>query len=183
MALDDHLTLLQLARRGEAARQAAEQRLAMTPEVVRSFELDQSYLRRWKGAQYLVKAAPHTIPPQLTEWPMTEAAGDACKKAAATLMTRTGGPGLLGHRLPAQLRPFGRGVEATVAFERGDATDEAVALADSAGVFAVAKREGLSRGHYVGLIQAILDEHLRPLAESLARLLRQRRSSGPVRWI
>lgn len=177
--LDDHQTLLQLARRGEAARVEAEARLGASPEVVRTFELDQRYLRRWTGAQFLAKAAPLTVTPQLSEWPLTESGANACLRAAEDLMIHRDQPGILGRRSDAVLRPFGRGIEARVVWERGDAADETVALADSAGVFAVAKREGTARGSYVGLIQAILKDHLRPLAAAMGDFLKAAEVVGP----
>jgi hypothetical protein len=177
--VDDHRTLLELARRGEEAEERARRRLRELPVV--------SHLLRAPDAGYpgepleearmFVRAAPLTVTPALRDWPLTRAAAEECERRADALLPAARAP--FGREGP-RLEPFGRAIAAQVVQETGiEGRDRATVIADSGGVVAVELVRGGRRYGSV-LLQAMLDDEILPLATTLARLLKQAEAHGRV---
>lgn len=172
--VDDHRTLLELARGGDEAEERARLRLAELPSV--GFALRPPDFRPPGVAfgdatevRYIVRAAPLTVTPALSDWPLTRRAADALAAVADELLPA--------HRMPfgreaPWVEPFGRGVVVRGSQETGIGRADSVTLvADSGGVVGVALGRGAHGDHPMLLIGAMLEDELAPLASALARLL------------
>jgi len=79
------------------------------------------------------------------------------------------------------ITPFARGAVVTAAQLTGiDRPDSVTLVADSGGVLGVAVARGVYGEHPVVLLQAMLEDELKPIARAIAELLRQAESYGRV---
>jgi hypothetical protein len=181
--VDDHRTLLELARRGEDADRRARERLAELPVVGRLLKAPDT---RWADdtqteIRFIARAAPLTVTPALTEWPLTRKAGDWCARFAESLLPPVGlSGGFVYPREGPHLEPFGRAIAARLTQERGaGGKDAVVVVADSGGVVAVELRRGAESGDQPGvLLKAMLEDEIRPLVMTLAALLYEAEAFG-----
>lgn len=184
--VDDHRTLLELARRGEDAEARARRRLVELPAVGWALRPPDWRPPRVAFAaevdvRYIVRAAPLTVTPALSEWPLTRRAADSLVAMADVLLPPVQ-PGRMafGRQAPA-IAPFARGAVVTAAQQTGiDRPDSATLVADSGGVLGVAVGRGVHGDHPVVLLQAMLEDELKPLARAIAKLLRQAEAYGRV---
>ena len=89
--VDDHRTLLELARRGEEAEVRARRRLFELPPVGWALRPPD-----WRppgvifaeevGIRYIVRAAPLTVTPALAQWPLTRQAAESLVDLANVLL-------------------------------------------------------------------------------------------------
>jgi hypothetical protein len=184
--VDDHRTLLELARRGEEAEARARRRLVELPAV--------GYALRspdWRppgvvfadevDVRYIARAAPLTVTPALSEWPLTRRAADSLV-AMADMLLPPAQPGRMpfAREAPA-ITPFARGAVVTAAKQTGlDRPDSVTLVADSGGVLGVAVARGVYGERPVVLLQAMLENELKPLASAISELLRQAEAYGRV---
>ncbi|MFL5821830.1 MAG: RNA-binding domain-containing protein [Solirubrobacteraceae bacterium] len=135
----DHRTLVELARRGERAREDAERRLVQEPLVAAALRpLDAKGLLQTMGARpahtrrTIVRAAPLTVSPTFVDWPMSRSAAAWLEEQAASLAGGNSEPHA--QRL-LTLEPHGRGAVARCEITAGPLGKEtATVVADSAGV-------------------------------------------------
>jgi hypothetical protein len=186
--VDDHQTLLSLARRGEEAERSARERLARMPVIngeLRPPDAEPelaSHRDSPPAVRYLLRAAPVTVTPALTAWPLTRQAADTCAEVADILLPATHEFGHPLRRQGPEIRPHGRAVAAQVV-KSTDIThgDSSIVIADSGGVFAIQLRRGTSKGKRpTVLLQAMVDENIRPLVHEMARLLSSAEAIGRV---
>jgi hypothetical protein len=185
--VDDHRTLLDLVRRGEEAERRARERLVELPVVGQLLRTPDSQWRdplmgeNQRGVRYVARAAPLTVTPALTEWPLTRTAAEECMRLAEELLPRP-------PRLPAgfqnregpYIEPYGRAVAVRLAQGQvRDQTDRVTIIADSGGAVAVE----LVRGSFgdeasTVLLNQMLDGEIRPMAKTLATLLQTSEAFG-----
>lgn len=97
--IDDHRTLLSLARRGGEAGAAARERLVSLPLIQRALippDVPPGWLARTPDQDHVVmmlRAAPLTVTPSFAEWPISRAGADWCRDAAGRLTGRREQPG------------------------------------------------------------------------------------------
>jgi hypothetical protein len=181
--VDDHRTLLELARRGEEAEARARRRLVELPAVGWALRPPDWRPRGVSFAEevdvrYIARAAPLTVTPSLADWPLTRRAADSLVATADHLLPAERMP--FGRKAPA-LTPFARGADVSAAQETGIGRSDSVTLvADSGGVIGVSQARGAHGDQPMVLLQAILEDELRPLARTLADLLRQAEAYGRV---
>lgn len=176
--VDDHATVIAMARRGEQAVADAQRRIATTPDVARLFALPDSgnplAQRDPRTAEVVARATPLTVTPSLPEWTLTRAASETCAALADRLVppVRLQG-GLQRTRQGPTLIPFGRSMTAEVLQEQGsDETHVSRVLVDSAGVVVAGIQKTPSPGEEPWLpTKSLLDEQLVPLAEGLVAML------------
>ena len=178
--VDDHATVLEMARRGEEAASAARARLRETPAVQLTFRAPDSGIPRvTEGIEFIARAAPLTVTPALSEWALTRAAADTCQRVAGELLPQAALNGLMFAR-NEQLLPYGRAIAAEVA-QTGlsSSEDRVTVLADSNGVVAASLLRGRdgSDPAYL-LIQAMLKDELVPLARCIAGVLHDAEAFG-----
>ena len=184
--VDDHRTLLELARRGEEAEARARRRLVelsavgyalrppdwRPPGVVFADEVD---------VRYIARAAPLTVTPALSEWPLTRRAADSLVAMADVMLPPPQPRRMPFERQAAVITPFARGAVVTAAQQTGiDRPDSVTLVADSGGVLGVAVARGVAGDHPVVLLQAMLEDELKPIARAIAHLLRQAEAYGRV---
>jgi Putative DNA-binding domain len=181
--VDDHRTLLELARRGEDADRRARERLPALPVVARLLKAPDNQMvdDTQTEIRFIARAAPLTVTPALTEWPLTRKAGDWCVRFTESLLPPVGLPG--GFVFPREgpyLEPFGRAIAARLTQERGaGGKDGVLIVADSGGVVGVELRRGAESGDRPTiLLEPILDEEIRPLVMTLAALLYEAEAYG-----
>ena len=161
----DHRQLVDLARRGEAAERDARERIAKTPAIASVLRTPDSRRpkRDYDGVEFVARAATLSVPPAVRDWPLTGKAAGLCSHLAEQLL-----PPLDPSMAPAygrigpELVPFGRGIAVNVLQEKtSDSWDEALVMADSAGVVAARLRRGPIHGDRPSLpIERILDDEL-----------------------
>jgi hypothetical protein len=79
------------------------------------------------------------------------------------------------------ITPFARGAVVTAAQQTEiDRPDSVTLVADSGGVLGVGVARGVYGDHPVVLLQAMLDDELKPLARAIAEFLRQAEAYGRV---
>ena len=184
--VDDHRTLLELARRGEEAEARARRRLVelsavgyalrppdwRPPGVAFADEVD---------VRYIVRAAPLTVTPALSEWPLTHRAADSLVAMADVLLPPVQ-PGRMAVRSSGAgdhpVRPRRR---------RGGSTTDGDRQARQPHARCRLRRcpwrsgcSGCLWDHPVVLPQAMLEDELKPLARAVAELLRQAEAYGRV---
>lgn len=181
--VDDHRTLLELARRGEEAERRAHGRLAELPVVGRMLKAPDSGYSDDSSTEirFIARAAPLTVTPAWAEWPLTRRAADRCATFAETLVPPVRLAG--GYPYPRDgphLEPFGRAIAARLTQDRGAGQrDSVVVMADSGGVTGIELRRGPARGDRPTLlINATLDDEIRPLVETLVALLHESEAIG-----
>jgi len=182
--VDDHRTLLELARRGEEAERAAHQRLRTLRGVgmalqTPDFQPGDVVWGEEPGVRYIARAAPLTVTPAFSDWPLTRRAAEALVSVAEE------------HLLPPHRMPFGREAPYATSFGRGvvvrgsqetgiGRADEATLVADSGGVIGISLRRGAHGDRPTVLLQAVLEDELLPLANALSALLVQAEAYGRV---
>lgn len=179
--VDDHRTLLELARRGDDAEARARRRLAELDGVGMAlrppdFRPGDVAFADEVDVRFIARAAPLTVTPALAGWPLTRRAAETLAEVAGGLLPA---PRMPYGREDPRVEPFGRGVVV-----RGwqdiasDRRDSVTAVADSGGVVGL----GVARGtHGEGgsvLLNAMLEEELQPLATALAGLLERAEAYG-----
>ena len=180
--VDDHRTLLELARRGEDAENDARHRLSALVDV--GFALQAPDFRPPNVAfgdevavRYIARAAPLTVTPAFSDWPLTRRAAEALAAVADEHL-------LPPHQMPYGREapyptPFGRGVVVRGSQETGiGRADEVTLVADSGGVIGISMRRGAHGDHPTVLLQAVLEDELLPLTTSLSALLEQAEAYG-----
>lgn len=182
-AIQSHDQLIALARRGEEAADRARARLHATPSVgyvLRTPDSGYPLDNTLRAVRTVARAAPFTVTPATREWPLGRRAADWCLDQVEQLVPPFGIPEFGDRREGPHLEPFGRAVAATVVQERGSrAEDAGKVVADSAGVVGAEIQRGAADGDRPSfLIQAILDEELRPLARFLADALAEAEAFG-----
>jgi Putative DNA-binding domain len=184
--VDDHRTLLELARRGEEAEALARRRLVelsavgyalrppdwRPPGVVFADEVD---------VRYIARAAPLTVTPAFSEWPLTRRAADSLIAMADVLLPPPQPRRMPFERHAPAIAPFARGAVVTAAQQTGiDRPDSVTLVADSGGVLGVAVARGVAGDRPVVLLQEMLEDELKPIARAIADLLRQAEAYGRV---
>jgi hypothetical protein len=180
--VDDHQTLLSLARRGEDAQREALDRLELllVRQVLRTPDVESPATAR--SIRYIVRAAPLTVTPALTAWPLTRGAAEACVEIADRLVPPLASVGPPRRRRGPEIRPRGRAVVVTIS-QRTEMSEEdsASVVADSGGVFGIERRRGVaSERRPAVLLNALLDEEIRPLVTEIATLLATAEAIGRV---
>lgn len=184
--VDDHRTLLELARRGEDAEVRARGRLVQLPTVGWALRPPDwrppgVVFAKEVDVRYIARASALTVTPALSEWPLTRRAADSLVAMADALLPPVQ-PGRMpfGREEPA-IAPFARGAVVTAAQQTGiDRPDSVALVADSGGVLGIAVARGVAGDHPVVLLQAMLEDELKPLARAIAKLLRQAEAYGRV---
>jgi hypothetical protein len=178
--VDDHRTLLDLARRGEDAERAARARLRELPVVGQMLRApDMGYALTPEGAEvrFIVRAAPLTVTPALRQWPLTRRAAKSCEHFADTLVPRF--DPAIARRRP-QIETFGRAVAARLSAQH-PAPRTATVVADSGGVVGIVKTYSSQDGRPPTiLVNALLDDEIKPLLATLADLLYEAEAFGRV---
>lgn len=172
--VDDHRTLLELARRGEEAERRARSRLTELPAV--GFALRPPDFRppniafaEETDVRFIVRAAPLTVTPALSDWPLTRRAGEALTAVAGELLPPDRMPF---DYQPPTIEPFGRGITVRASQETGiDRSDTVTLIADSGGVLGIALSRGSLGDQPTVLLNAMLDTDLVPLASAVASVL------------
>lgn len=182
-AIQSHDQLIALARRGEEAADRARARLREAPAVgylLRTPDSGYPLDDELRAVRMVARAAPLTVTPTTRDWPLGRGAADWCLDQVGRLVPPFGIQGFNYRREGPYLEPFGRAVAATVVQERGSrAEDGAKVIVDSAGVFGAEIRRGAAEGDRPSfLIQATLDEELRPIARFLADALAKAEAFG-----
>jgi hypothetical protein len=135
--VDSHRGVLALAQRGREAEAAARDRLRSSWIIQSELappDVDPAVIARAgdpTSFTVLVRAAPLTVSPALSEWPISGAGADACSRVLEEMIGDAGS----GPRV--QPRARGVAVREEVEFDFGRGRLNAAAIADSLGVVAV----------------------------------------------
>lgn len=166
--VSDHGALLELARRGREAEEAARRRPDENALTVEALGLGRSANRLNSHMRVVVRAAPLTVDPQVTEWPISSGP-QTCVAVAQELASK------MGAQQPGReaLRPFGRAAIAAVVPERdGGALEadeyEAIAAADCAGVFGVCVTWPVPN---VVKVEVLREKYIRPAIEAVTKMV------------
>jgi schlafen family protein len=171
--ISDHRALLELARSGREAEEKAGERPnenLLTLEILglpgRKHPIFKNHLRT------VVRAAPLTVTPQLSEWPVSHGPG-ACTKAAELLARDLEAP----QGFTTKLQPHGRAVIARAAPLMPPPTPlhQAVAVADCAGIFGVAASRSVVN---VLKTDALRRRYIQPAIDAVAFLLKGAEAFG-----
>lgn len=170
VAVDDHRTLLELARRGEDAEARAQTRIGDLQPVRYTLALggDGATMRIPGCNRWIAWAAPVTVTPGFAAWSLSRRGADWCCRRVSSL--------LLGPRAPfgrdePSIEPYGRGVVTRVrAASARYVQEETAAILDARGLVAFELRHG-SRDTPTMALAASLDDDIRPLAGALADAL------------
>jgi len=174
--VDDHRTLLELAKRGEIAEREAASRLTEpTTFISPGREAEPQHADE---VIMDVRAAPLTVTPSLREWPFTRRAAEACSALIETVLP----PGRTGadHLERPWVDPRADQTVVTGARNQGFGESTRVSiLARPDGLLAIEKldRRGDGRPPVV-LIQTLLEGELQPLARTLVSLLEAAEAIG-----
>jgi hypothetical protein len=173
--VSDHLTLLDLARRGREAEDAARRRPDETRLMVEALGLGRSNNRLTTHMRITVRAAPLTVSPQIAEWPISSGP-QACTTVAQELASAMGS----GRPGKEALRPLGRAALAAVVPHRDGGSFESdeyevVAGADCAGVFGVCVTWPVPN---VVKVAELRDKYIRPSIDAVAKMLREAEALG-----
>jgi hypothetical protein len=174
--VDDHRTLLELAKRGEIAEREAASRLTEpTTFISPGREVEPQHADE---VIIDVGANPLTVTPSLAQWPFTRRAAEACSALIETaLPARQTGADQLER---PWVDPRADQTVVTGARNRGFGESTRVSiLARPNGLLAIEKldRRGDGRPPVV-LIQTLLEEELQPLARALVSLLEAAEAIG-----
>lgn len=187
--VDDHRTLLELARRGDEAGRHARERLNNLPLATQAVGAPVNLAYWLKGHRardqdvysVLALAAPLTVTPQFADWPISRRAADWLRSATERMLPDTAAAF---HAPETRVEPEARGVVVTrliqhprTRFDR----DEAVLVADSGGVVAGRLRRGKS-GREVLALEALRMEDFEPLVAALADALKEAEAYGRSVW-
>jgi hypothetical protein len=176
--LKDHRSLLELARRGERAREQASARL-VGEELVNEVLLapdGHGYENRTTrpsadAVRIVVRVAPLTITPYFADWPMSRHAAEECGAAAVALVGGTH-DGIPPETHPVE--PHGRAVVGSAKLPWGSRArglcDTATVVAHSAGVAGTAITRA-KRGGNLMMLDTLVTEEIRPILDRLATML------------
>jgi hypothetical protein len=181
--VDDHRTLLELARRGEEAEARARERLHELPvigRVLRAPDSGETSDPRDNDLRFVARAAPLTVTPPLSQWPLTRRGAHRCGRFADVLVPPLTLSGLELPREGPHREPYGRAIAARVSQHRDlQHRDAVTVIADSGGVVGVELRRGAHSGETRPiLLDAMLEEEIRPLVTTLAALLYEAEAYG-----
>lgn len=178
----DHRTLLELARRGQAAREEAQARLGSLQLVQRALDsperrqspeiaavMDTDHIR------VLVRAGPVTVTPQFSEWPISDRGADAIWAVTDSFM-----PSSPGHSPVTTLEPYGRGVAASCVGGYPGLTQFTI-VADSGGVVGASIKRDRVGGNF-GTTEGLRRHWIRPLIDRVARALTEAEAFGAAVW-
>lgn len=205
--IQDHATVVALARRGEEAARLARQRLVKTPAVASLLRTpdspfwaedhppaepidDQITAARqeqvdretppFPDVRIVARAAPYTVTPTVRDWPLTAAASEWVLEQADRLVRSELLGGMSFGRQGPFHEVFGRAIAARVTQVTGpDARDEAVVVVDSAGVVGAQIYRGALRGDRPTiLLDAMLEDELVPLSRLVVETLEAAEAVG-----
>lgn len=173
--IDDHRTLLELARRGEEAEERARTRIAELPVVGHVLWTPDApaysgpEFRDDSDARVIARAAPVTVTPSLAAWPLTRRAANWCTARVDQLLEQRAPYGRQGPYPEA----FARAIVVRLSQDTGgEGKDQATIVADSGGVLGVELRRGAFRADSPNVtLSALLDDNLIPLAATLSDML------------
>lgn len=178
--VDDHRTLLELARRGEDAEARARDRLRSLPvvnHVLKPPDAGYTIASDDRDLRFIARAAPLTVTPALAEWPLTRHAWEWCKRFAESLLPPINVPY---ERRGPDPEPHGRAMVTRLAqWHHSEIRDAVAIVVDSGGVMGIELRRGAAPGDQrVLLLNAMLDEEIRPLVWKLAAMLYEAEAYG-----
>jgi len=180
--VDDHRTLIELARRGEEAERRARQRLSALPLVTRAVELPVDLVvRDQQNISVLALAAPLTVTPQFTDWPISRRAAEWCATVTERILPA---PEAVHVRPQMTVEPAPRGVIATGVLRSAwdhDQRDEVCLVADSGGVIA-GRFKRMKEGRELLLLDRLRADTLEPLLRVLAEALAEAEAFGRSAW-
>lgn len=172
--VSDHRALLELAQRGRDAEIAAEKRAEENGLMRKVLGLSGYGGNLNMHLQVTVRAAPLTVTPQVSEWPISAGPG-SCTATAQALAMDMGAPGE-GRQT---LRPFRRAVAAAVVPEHQASlnaeTYEAIAAADCAGIFGVCATWPVPNALEPIELQR---KYIRPAIDNVAGMLQEAEALG-----
>jgi hypothetical protein len=177
--VDDHRTLLELARRGDDANHNAGLRLRQLPTVGQLLRTPDTIWSRTvlesdqQSVRFIARAAPLTVTPALGQWPLTESAASTCLECADQLLPQANESGMRLRRDGPWPEPFARAIAVRLEqYRETTYTDGVTVIADSGGVIAIELRRGTREAdHPTILVNSTLDEEIRPLVSALSDLL------------
>jgi hypothetical protein len=176
--VDDHGTLLALARRGAEAEAVARARLVGQPLIQQTLvppDLDPRQVARFPDEKHVVvhvRAAPLTVTPQFVDWPISADGGaQVCLAAAEELLPS--------ERGQAQVAAAARGAIARKSIPPTllQGTMHALVVADSGGVVAASLRRATEEGDWVDP-EHIHHSLIRPLLEAIVKMLSSAEAYG-----
>jgi hypothetical protein len=171
--VDDHRTLLELARRGREAEERARARLVGLSLIQKTLVPPDTPYRRTADPDHAVvhvRAAPMTVTPQFADWPISDGGGaHACAVAVEELIPSGPGPARVG---PAQVAPAARGA---IARKSGQVNSvegpwSALAVTDSGGVVAATLRRPTKEGDWESP-ENLRRSMIRPLLDATVKML------------
>lgn len=171
--ISDHRALLELARSGREAEDEAGKRPDENGLTLRALGLPGSRHPIFTNhLRTVIRAAPLTVTPQLSEWPVSNG-HDACKKAAERLAEGLEAP----QGFTTSLQPFGRAVAAQSAplMPPPSPIYTAVAVSDCAGIFGVAASRPVPN---VVQTEDLRQKYIQPAIDALALLLTEAEAYG-----
>ncbi len=176
--VDDHRTLLELARRSEESERRAAARLGEVPPGSIAALIYGDNEEQLPEIRQILRAAPLTVTPALAEWPLTRVAADECMQLAASLLPRSR------IRQPSGPWPehFGNTMIATGQIDTDWAQTVTVStIATTDGLLGLEYLERQKDGHpAVILLESLLEQHMRPLARALGKMLDSAEAIGRV---
>jgi len=168
--VSDHRALLELAGRGREAEKGAARR-ANDNDLTKAVLGLSSHEMKTDQMLSVVRAAPLTVTPQLTDWPVSEGVG-ACWAAAHALGGQLG----LDPNSKVETRPFGRGVACGSATPPGAIHFvQAVTVADCVGVIGAAARQPVANAVPP---HDLSRRYIRPVVDAVADLLEAAEAFG-----
>lgn len=170
LPVSDHRALLELASRGREAEEAAARR-ANENDLTKAVLGLSSHEMKPDQMLSIVRAAPLTVTPQLTDWPVSAGVG-ACWAAAHDLGGRLG----LDPDGKVETQPFGRGVACGLATPPGAFHFvQAVTVADCVGVIGAAARQPVPNALETHDLRR---QYIRPVVDAVADLLEAAEAFG-----
>jgi hypothetical protein len=180
--VDDHRTLLELAQRGEQAAGKARERLHTMPLVryaLAAPNLNPGQMMTFPdpaNVRVLVRAAPLTVTPQLTEWPiLADGGAHACFVAAEALLPSSSGP--------ARVEPAARGAIARKASRKDGWIEQpwtVTTVADSGGVVGASLTWPAEAFDHVLETHQLRGELIRPTLNATVQMLSAAEAYGRV---
>ena len=171
LPISDHRVLLELAHKGRAAEQAAGMRAHENEQtqialgIAGGGQVGQGQLRS------VVRAAPLTVTPQLSDWPISAGPG-RCMQLARQLAEVLGA----GPNAQAVVQPFGRGVVARSGSSPSAMQSvEATTVADCVGLVGAAALQPVNN---VVKTHDFRRRFIRPLVDAVADLLEAAEAFG-----
>jgi hypothetical protein len=173
--LRDHSSLVELARRGERARERATARLTGERLIVEALvPPDATGFLKWMAARpahtirVVVRIAPVTVTPRFADWPMSRRAAEECGAAAISLVVGPGPPQKLTTR---PVEPHGRGVVANAELAQSMLQRETATVVASSGGVVGAAVSRAQRGGNLVLLDALVRDEIQPILSRLSVML------------